>query len=181
MKYKLNKRGLNAIIAMLLLLMMTIAAASAAFYWFVQIQSELQGGTEAYTEKLSETVSALVKISDVNILSDESIKMVLHNVGNADIPMGKENLVWILKDRNQNVVCTQTFDGNISSENKTFCQDGCAGDLRVKEIRTIVINLTNSSNECYLGTYANESLFYFKIDFGGITQSADQFKKSVPY
>ena len=53
-----NKKGLTPVIAVVLLLMMTVAAAGAAFFWFVRIQSEMQGGTESYSEQLSEKIAS---------------------------------------------------------------------------------------------------------------------------
>ncbi len=177
-----NKKAMTSVIALILLLMMTIAASGAAFFWYVRIQSSLQGGTEAYTEQLTETVSSLVNIVEIDTMVDDSLKIILRNGGNSGVSLGdKQNIVLILSDLNQNVICTQTLDGEINTTDKTFCQDGCSGDLAVKGTQTILLNISNSTNDCYFGGYANNTLFYFELDFGGQTQTGGQFTKAPPY
>jgi flagellin-like protein len=174
-----NKKGLTPVIAVILLLMMTVAAAGAAFFWFVRIQSEMQGGTESYSESLSQSIAARADVSEVDVMSDESLKIILRNNGNTELPLSSTTKIsWILKDTNQNIVCNQIWNASDSNQTTdTYCQTGCGSDLAVKGNREIILAINNSSHECFLGGYANNTMFYFKIDFAGITATGGSFEK----
>ncbi|MBT3582510.1 hypothetical protein HN924_00825 [Candidatus Woesearchaeota archaeon] len=174
-----NKKGLTPVIAVVLLLMMTVAAAGAAFFWFVRIQSEMQGGTESYSEQLSEKIAAKADVSEVDVMYDESLKIIIRNIGNTEVPLTDTSTVtWILKDNKQNIVCNQPFNASGTGNNEnTYCQSGCDSNIDVRSTRTIILNISNTSHNCYLGTYTNNSVFYFKMDFAGVTGTGSQFIK----
>ena len=175
-----SRKGLTPVIAIILLLMMTVAAAGAAFFWFVRIQSEMQGGTESYSEQLSETIASRADVSEVDVTSDESLKIIVRNIGNANIPLANtEKVTWMLKDSNQNIVCNHQLNASASTETtETYCEpSGCASDIPVRSSRQIILNISDSSHECFMGGYANNTLFYFKLDFAGVTATGGQFVK----
>ncbi|MBT4114378.1 hypothetical protein HOE41_01905 [Candidatus Woesearchaeota archaeon] len=175
---RMNKKGLTPVIAIILLLMMTVAAAGAAFFWFVRIQSEMQGGTESYSEQLSETIAARADVSEIDVLNDESLKIIIRNTGNGQLPLvNTDKTTWILKDSDQDIVCNHQWNGSSTSTTETFCQTGCTSDIAVRSTRQVVLNLSNSSHECYMGSYANSTMFYFTISFGGLTETGGAFVK----
>jgi flagellin-like protein len=174
----MNKKGLTPVIAVVLLLMMTVAAAGAAFFWFVRIQSEMQGGTESYSEQLSEKIASKADVSEIDVMNDESLKIIVRNIGNSEIPISNtEKVTWILKDHKQNIVCNQALNGSNTSTTNTYCQSGCETDIPVRSTRTLLLNISTTDHECFLGTYANNSVFYFKLDFAGVTGTGSQFVK----
>ena len=173
-----SKKGLTPVIAIILLLMMTVAAAGAAFFWFVRIQSEMQGGTESYSEQLSETIAARADVSETDVTNDEALKVIIRNTGNAAIPLANtEKVTWILKDSDQNIVCNQQLNGTFGTPTETFCQSGCETDIAVRSSRELLLNISNSTSACFLGAKSNNTLFYFKMDFAGVTATGGQFVK----
>ena len=165
------RKGLTPVIAVVLLLMMTVAAAGAAFFWFVRIQSEMQGGTEAYGQALTEKVSA-----NIDVLAAKYVEGDLHiylvNHGNTPIPVDSSDsaptTTWILYDANNNVICSSDWEGSPAD-----CTSGCNNDLEVGEIQKVVLNLGDPCDD--IGEYGNNSIFSFTIDFSGIVGTGGQF------
>jgi len=180
----MRKKGLTPVIAVILLLMMTVAAAGAAFFWFIRIQSELQGGSEVYTEDLSEKISAKILVIHVDYLELDStteygnatgnLSLYLQNVGSRGISVTSATTnpttTWILMDSEQDVICATNW-----GIEDTNCTAGCNNDLEVKETQKVVLTLSNDS--CDISGYANNSLFYFKLDFSGIVGTGGTFEK----
>jgi len=155
---------------------MTVAAAGAAFFWFIRIQSELQGGSEVYTEDLSEKISAKVLIAHTDYSeSTRNITFYLQNVGSRAVPLDKSSnnptTTWILLDSEQDVFCSERWNGTASE-----CVSGCTSNLAVKETRAVVLQLTNGG-ACDIDTQSNNTLFYIKLDFSGIVGTGGTFEK----
>ncbi len=184
---KKSKKGLTPIIAVILLLMMTVAAAGAAFFWFIRVQGELQGGSEQYSQELSEKVSSNVDtiLAQYNQYTGYAsgvkthfgnITFLVRNTGSAKVPLTNSSspptTTWILQDSDQNIICSEDW-----ANSPSICQSGCGADLGVSGIATIILN---TSGACDIGnttTYPNNSLFYFKIDFSGQTATGGSFRK----
>jgi flagellin-like protein len=168
---KQNKKGITPVIAVVLLLMMTVAAAGAAFFWFVRIQSEMQGGTEAYQQELTEKVSANVDILTTKYVGGD-LDIYLVNRGNTVVPIDSSTntptTTWILYDAEGDVICSSTW-GETSAE----CTSGCNSALEVGEIQKVTLNLGDPCSD--LSTYSNESMFSFSVDFSGVTGTGAQF------
>jgi len=177
---KKNKKGISPIIAVILLLMMTVAAAGAAFFWFVRIQSEMQGGTESYSEQLSEKISAKVGMITADYEggnnSNGSLALYLQNLGNMNVPIVKSDTspttTWILQDSEQKVICNSDWNGAPAD-----CDSGCTSDLAVGETQKVNLELTTTCDISNETNYPNDTVFYFKIDFSGVTATGGQFTK----
>jgi len=171
----MNKKGLTPIIAVILLLMMTVAAAGAAFFWFTRIQSELQGGTESYEEQLSEKVSAKVGVFDIDYNdATGNLSIYLQNQGNTPVPVSSSSSYpttsWILQDSSLDTICHTTW----ASGTDAACVAGCGNNIDVHEIQRVILDL---SGDCAISTYANDTAFYYKVDFSGVTSTGGQFLK----
>jgi flagellin-like protein len=168
-----NKKGLTPVIAVVLLLMMTVAASGAAFFWFVRIQSEMQGGTEAYQQELTEKVTAKVDIMTTKYVSGD-LHIYLINHGNSAIPIDSSDNApttsWILYDSENNILCADHWDSTASD-----CTTGCNNDLEIGEIQKIILNLGDPCND--IATYGNETMFSYTIDFSGVVGTGAQFVK----
>jgi flagellin-like protein len=184
-KVKRNKKGLTPVIAVILLLMMTVAAAGAAFFWFVRIQSEMQGGTEAYSEGLTKTISSRLSIATVDYsTTTDNLTMVLQNIGSKPISVASSTTTLILRDYDQNIICNVKLNASNEQTGTTVEEiytTGFSGNLNVKSSKTVVFDLSNeTSNPCYIAndaTYAADSTFYFKMDFGAVTGTGGSFTK----
>jgi len=167
-----SKKGLTPVIAVILLLMMTVAAAGAAFFWFIRIQSEMQGGTEVYSEQLSEKVSAKVIANKVTV-DGTNLTFYMQNVGNSPInPTNSDanpTTTWILQDNKQNVLCSGGWNAA-----PALCNNGCNDTIDVKEIQSLSLTL---SGICSIASYQNGTIFYYSIDFSGITATGGSFTK----
>jgi len=172
-----NKKGITPVIAVILLLMMTVAAAGAAFFWFVRIQSELQGGTESYQQQLTEKVSAKVDVLTTQYVNGD-LNIYLQNRGNVNIPLSvtssNPTTNWILFDASSNIICSS----NWASGGSAYCA-GCASDgtLEVGEIQNISLNLANACDDIAGSSYNNGTMFSYMIDFSGVTATGAQFIK----
>jgi flagellin-like protein len=165
-----NKKGITPVIAIVLLLMMTVAAAGAAFFWFIRLQSEAQGGTEAYQQQLSERVSAKVDIVTAKYVGS-TLNIYLINHGNTAVPIDSSTnsptTSWILYDSENDIVCSDNWEGAPSN-----CASGCNDVLDIGEIRAVALTL---SGDCSLSSYDNNTLMSFTIDFSGITGTGGKF------
>ena len=166
-----NRKGLTPVIAVVLLLMMTVAAAGAAFFWFVRIQSEIQGGAEAYGQELTEKVSANVDVMTTKYVGGD-LHIYLVNHGNTAIPIDSSDnaptSTWILYDSDNDVICSSDWEGSPAD-----CTSGCNNNLEIGEIQKVVLNLGDPCDD--ISEYANESMFSFSVDFSGIVGTGGQF------
>ncbi len=174
-----NKKGLTPIIAVILLLMMTVAAAGAAFFWFIRIQSELQGGTESYQGKLSENMASKVDVLVADYTATDQVTIYLQNKGNTEVPLRREEnnptTTWILSDSNGQVICADDWGG---SGTDTYCSTGCTSSLERGEIRKVVLTLDGDCDDISSETiYPNETAFNFIIDFSGQAATGGRFVK----
>lgn len=177
LQYMKSKKGITPIIAVILLLMMTVAGAGAAFFWFVRIQSEMQGGTESYSEQLTEKISARVDISEMDWDSTyNELTIIVRNNGNMPISLLNSTTTMVLKDHNNNILCNARLNGTVDSTVETNCA-ACSGTLSIKATKQLVLNMSNSSGPCYISptTYANGTLMTIRIDFNGITATGGTF------
>ena len=135
-----SKKGITPIIAVILLLMMTIAGSAAAFFWFVRMQSELQGGTETFNEDLSAKISSRVDVITIDVGSTDNITLFLKNQGTRTIDLSTEtDLTMILKDSDSDVLCSSHLDG----DGGLLCLD-CTGSLEPKEIQGQISNVARN-------------------------------------
>ena len=165
-----NKKGITPVIAIVLLLMMTVAASGAAFFWFIRLQSEAQGGTEAYQQQLTERVSAKVDVVTTKYVGS-TLNIYLINHGNTAVPIDSSTNTpttsWILYDSESDVVCSADWEGAPSD-----CASGCNNALEIGEIQQVALTL---SGDCALNSYDNNTLMSFTIDFSGITGTGGKF------
>lgn len=172
---KNNRKGITPIIAVVLLLMMTVAASGAAFFWFVRIQSEMQGGTEAYQQELTEKVTSKVDVITTQY-TEGDLHIYLINHGNNAVPIDSSDNTpttnWILYDSNNDIVCASDWEGSPAD-----CTTGCdAGDdLEIGEIRKIVLNLGDPCDD--ISSYSAENMFSYTIDFSSVVGTGAQFVK----
>jgi flagellin-like protein len=172
----MNKKGITPVIAVILLLMMTVAAAGAAFFWFVRIQSEMQGGTESYQQELGEKVSANVEVVATQ-LSAANLKIYLKNNGNVNVPLdastNKPTTNWLLFDANSNIICSSDWNSGPAA-----CA-ACATDasLEIGEIQEVILALTDPCDDITDSTYNNGTMFSYMIDFSGVTGTGGTFTK----
>jgi len=112
-------------------------------------------------------------------MSDESLKLIIRNIGNSEIPVSSTTKInWLLKDSEQNIICNQLWNATDSLiVGDTYCQSGCDTNLPVKGTREIILNISNASHGCFMGGYSNNTMFYFKIDFAGVTATGGSFSK----
>ncbi len=164
------KKGITPIIAVILLLMMTVAGAAAAFFWFVRMQSELQGGTETYNEELSSKISGRVEIADTDTTTD-NVSLFLKNQGTRTVALNNTYITMILKDQNNDVVCSSTLDSSTALE----CIVGCGDDeeLIQNEIQKIVVEF---GTDCNSGSLNDGEIYYYTIDFNGEAATGGQFR-----
>ena len=170
---RMSKKGITPVIAVVLLLMMTVAAAGAAFFWFVRIQSEAQGGTEAYQQELSEKISSNVDVMTAKYVGGD-LDIYLINHGNSNIPISSSNdaptTTWILYDSDNDVVCNSDWE-----DSPADCISGCNNYLETGEIQKVTLNLGDPCDD--LAEYNNNTIFSFTIDFSGITGTGGKFVK----
>ena len=176
-----NNKGLTPVIAVILLLMMTVAAAGAAFFWFVRIQSEMQGGTESYSEDLTKTISSRVSVATVDYgAATGNLTFVLQNIGSKPISIAGDTTTFILRDYDQNIICNVLLNETNASDTENIECPKCAGNLNVKATKTLVFDLTSSDNPCDIDsntTYPDDTVFYYKLAFGATTGTGGAFTK----
>ncbi len=160
------KKGITPIIAVVLLLMMTIAGAAAAFFWFVRMQSELQGGTETYNEDLSTRMSSRIEVASTDANTTEVV-LYLQNKGTKTISLDDTDITMILKDSNNDVICSSKLNDSTNLE----CSSGCgtSEELTKNEIQAITVNFGTGCS------ISSNSLYYYTIDFGGETATGGRF------
>ncbi|MBT3940432.1 hypothetical protein HOD83_02000 [Candidatus Woesearchaeota archaeon] len=165
-----SKKGITPVIAIVLLLMMTVAAAGAAFFWFIRLQSEAQGGTEAYQQQLTERVSSNVEVM-TSKFSGNTLDIYLANHGNSAISIDSSDntptTTWILYDSESDIVCNSDWEGAPAD-----CTTGCNNALEISEIQKVTLTL---SGDCSLSSYDNNTLMSFTIDFSGVTGTGGKF------
>ena len=164
--------------------MMTVAGAGAAFFWFVRIQSEMQGGTESYSEQLSEKIAARIDISEIDYShTTDNLSIVARNNGNVPISASSSDITFILKDYNNNIICNVKLNSS-NSDNDTQTTDdeiyctGCSGNINIKSTKSLTLDMSNVTyNPCYMNpaTYGNDTVFTVKMDFSGVAASGGQF------
>lgn len=174
-----SKKGLTPIIAVILLLMMTVAAAGAAFFWFIRIQGELQGGSEQFSQDLSQKVTSGAEFTLAEFTptgGTGTLTILLKNTGAVPIPVINSSTppttTWVLQDNEQQIICNSDWAGAPAA-----CLSGCGTDVGVASSATIVLNLTGACDISSDTTYPNETLFYTKIDFSGVTATGGSFTK----
>jgi len=175
----MNKKGITPIIAVILLLMMTVAGAGAAFFWFVRIQSEMQGGTESYTEQLSEKISARMDISEIDYGTTSNLTIIARNNGNVPISVAGSTTSFILKVYNNNILCNSKLNATNNTGSDTvniFCT-GCSGEVDIQSTKQLTLDLSDSDGPCYINstTYGDNTVFTIKMDFAGKAASGGQF------
>jgi len=169
---KQNKKGITPIIAVILLMMMTVAAAGAAFFWFVRIQSELQGGSDSHANQLSETINSKMEVL-VSDLQGSSLKVYLKNVGGTDIPVKtgstSPTTTFLMQESSGKVICQTYLDSSHAS-----CTSGCGQAIEVGETQLVAMTL---SSDCSLSSYVNTTKFAYNIDFSGTASTGGEFEK----
>jgi len=173
-----NKKGLTPIIAVVLLLMMTVAAAGAAFFWFIRIQSELQGGSESYSGELAEKMASKVEVLAVDYSGSNEVSLYLQNKGNTEISVSRSatfpTTTWILASADGQVICQDDWS-TLGSD--TYCSTGCTSSMSISEVRTVVLDLTGDCSIQSSTTYPNGTVFNFIIDFSGEAGTGGRFIK----
>ncbi len=175
-----NKRkAITPIIAVVLLLMMTVAGAGAAFFWFVRMQSEIQGGTEQYQENVYEKISSSLSWENSNY--DDStglLSLYIQNTGNLKIPVtnstAEPTTFWIVKDADQTTVCSTKWDAVYPNPP---CTSGCGENTKIQVGETKEIQLNISNSECNVSSYSTDDIFYVSIYFGGKGTVSGTFEK----
>lgn len=183
----MNKRGITPIIATILLLMMAVAAAAASFYWLVKIQGQMQGGAEQYEEKSFERMASKVNWIDAKYNGSGThpqhgnLTLYIQNVGTTTIPLDAGSTdpttSIIIKDKNQDVICSEKLDGSGSAPK---CTSGCGGNLDPNALAKLIIKLNGTGSSCNSigsGTYADDALFYITLYFSGKATTAGTFEK----
>ena len=164
-----SKKGITPIIAVILLLMMTIAGGAAAFFWFVRMQSEMQGGAETYNEDLRARISSRVEIASTDVQGTENITLYLQNQGTKTIDLDNSEMTMILKNSDNNVVCSSI----LNDANTLECVDStCGASVTLTKNEIKAIKITMHDNNC---TVESNSLYYFTIDFAGETATGGRF------
>ena len=162
-----NKKGITPIIAVILLMMMTVAAAGAAFFWVLRIQSSFQGSSEQHFETLNSNLNSQVEPVHAQFKgfgNSGNFTLILKNAGSAAVPLTKNN--------EQDVICSQKFFGPSAN-----CTSGCGGELGVNSQATLIINLTSECAIQNQTTYPNSSVFFYEIDFSGVSATGGTFRK----
>jgi flagellin-like protein len=182
----LGSKAITPIIAVILLLMMVVAAAGAAFYWLSRIQGQMQGGVESYQSQLFERMAGQVDVIAADYREGTSgavphnLTIFLQNTGNIKVPLNNgtsyPTTIWILKDPDQNVVCSTDWS---STSTSATCDTGCgvSTNLDIGEIKQIRLRLNSSSCAINATSYATGSVFSFTIDFSGKATTAGSFTK----
>jgi len=175
----INKKGITPIIAIILLLMMTVAAAGASFYWLIKIQGEMQGGTEQYQENVFERLASTVNWEDADFnRTTEILNIYVQNVGTTDIPVDNSSTdpttTWILKDSNQQTICSTKFDG---ASGAVSCTSTTTCGSNIAQAATANIRLNLSGSDCSLTGYADNSLIRATIFFSGKATVSGTFEK----
>ena len=174
-----NKKGITPIIAVILLMMMTVAAAGAAFFWVLRIQSSFQGSSEQHFETLNSNLNS--QIEPVHAQYDGyktsgNFTLILKNAGSGAVPLTKKSASpttnFILKDNEQDVVCSEKFFAQSAN-----CTVGCGGELGVNSQTLLIINLTSNCAIQNSTTYPNSSVFFYEIDFSGVSATGGTFRK----
>ena len=169
---KQNKKGITPIIAVILLMMMTVAAAGAAFFWFVRIQSELQGGSDSHANQLSETINSKMEVL-VSDLQGSSLNVYLKNVGGTDIPVKtgstSPTTTFLMQESSGKVICQTYLDSSHAS-----CTSGCGDAIDVGETQLVAMTL---ASDCSLSSYANTTKFAYNLDFSGTSSTGGEFEK----
>jgi len=174
-----NKKGITPIIAVILLMMMTVAAAGAAFFWVLRIQSSFQGSSEQHFETLNSNLNS--QIEPVHAQYDGygtsgNFTLILKNAGSGTVPLTKKSTSpttnFILKDNENDVVCSEKFFGPSAN-----CTVGCGGELGVRSQITLIINLTSDCGIHSSTTYPNGSVFFYELDFSGVSATGGTFRK----
>ncbi len=168
-----NRKSLSPIIAVILILMMTIAGAAAAFFWFVRMQSELQGGTETYSDELSEKISSRIEITEAegkttyNLTQEDAwnanATLYLQNRGTKTISINDSKITAILR-QDGNTVCS-----GVANVNPIKCISGCTGTIKENELIQIIMEF--NATTCN----ANEGRYKLTLDFNGETSTAKEF------
>jgi len=174
-----NKKGITPIIAVILLMMMTVAAAGAAFFWVLRIQSSFQGSSEQHFETLNSNLNSQVEPVHAQFKgfgNSGNFTLILKNAGSAAVPLTKKSASpttnFILKNNEQDVICSQKFFGPSAN-----CTSGCGGELGVNSQATLIINLTSECAIQNQTTYPNSSVFFYEIDFSGVSATGGTFRK----
>ena len=167
-----NKKGITPIIAVILLMMMTVAAAGAAFFWFVRIQSELQGGSDSHANQLSETINSKIEVL-VTDLQGSSLNVYLKNVGGTDVPVKSGSTspttTFLMQESSGKVICQTYLDSSHAS-----CVAGCGNSIDVGELQAVTMTL---ASDCSLSSYSNTTKFAYTLDFSGIASTGGEFEK----
>ncbi len=177
----MNKKGITPIIAMILLLMMTVASAAAAFYWLTKIQGQMMGGAEQYEEKSFERMASTISWIDANYnRTGGDIIVYIQNVGTTEIPVDAgttdPTTSWILKDKNQDIICSTKLAGTGTAPNvDPICSSGCSGSLVPSQTGKLIINTNNTY--CDISSETNGSLFYVSFYFSGKATASGTFEK----
>ncbi len=174
-----NKKGITPIIAVILLMMMTVAAAGEAFFWVLRIQSSFQGSSEQHFDTLNSNLNS--QVEPVHAQYDGynqsgNFTLILKNAGSAAVPLTSKSTSpttnFILKDNEQDVICSQNFFGPSAN-----CTVGCGGELGVNSQTLLILNLTSDCAIEGSNAYPNGSVFFFEIDFSGVSATGGTFRK----
>ena len=176
-----SKKGITPIIAIILIMMMTVAAAGAAFFWILRVQSSFQGSSEQHFEVLNENINSqigvvLAEFTPHNTSNSGNLTLVLRNTGGTPILLSNTSTspttTMILQDRDQKIICNEDWNGANMN-----CINGCGSNLAVSGQGTVVLNLSANCNIANDTTYANGSVFFFKVDFYGKAGTGSSFVK----
>ena len=153
-------------------MMMSVSSACAAFFWFVRIQSELQGGSDSHANQLSETINSKMEVL-VSDLQGSSLKVYLKNVGGTDIPVKtgstSPTTTFLMQESSGKVICQTYLDSSHAS-----CTSGCGDAIDVGETQLVAMTL---ASDCSLSSYANTTKFAYTLDFSGTSSTGGEFEK----
>jgi flagellin-like protein len=197
MSIMLSKKGITPIIATILLLAMVVAIAASAFFWTSRMQTQMQGGLESYQDTIHTRQVTSAKIVDAKYNDTTgNLTIFIQNTGNVRLPIRAcciwPRTDWILKDANQNVVCSALWRDPFSGLGcapdwqLSQCVEGCTGEnvtwVDVGEIHKVVLQIKNSGS-CYTAcsvhnpAYPIGEVFSFTINFLGETTAGGTFIK----
>ncbi len=168
-----SKKSLSPIIAVILILMITIAGAAAAFFWFIRMQSELQGSTETYSEDLNKKITSRIEVNDAegytafNITEEDAwnanATLYIQNRGTKSISINDSDITAILK-KDENTLCSGTADSI-----PIKCISGCTGTIEENQLTSLIFEFNATSCN------ADEGRYKLFLDLDGEASAIKEF------
>ena len=173
------KKGVASTVAIIILLAMTISASGAAFYWLHLIQGKVAGNEQMEIEDYGPEESEILTVAAEYTSTTDKLIMFFENKGDIDIPVHNTSKVpttiWLLKDVEQNLICTADWSGK---NNGPVCIEGCdlaANPIAAGETKKIVLGNLGANTLCDITTIPKEHLLFFSIDFAGKAKTSGTF------